>query len=87
MQPQKPVQVVFHEDDGTFVARPEGLAFLRSLQPGKMLKVVSCTGMYRTGKSLLMNHLVGQICALPVLVPRLLSQIASLACLYSPVDC
>ena len=53
------VPLVLTSDDGSLSVCKEGLEVLESLDPEKGVAVVAVAGLYRTGKSYLLNHLVG----------------------------
>ena len=55
----KSVPLVLTSDDGSLEVRKEGLEVLEKLDPEKGVAVVAVAGLYRTGKSYLLNHLIG----------------------------
>ena len=53
------IEFIHIDDEGTFSVTPEAMAFLGSLPREKHVKVIFVAGPYRTGKSFLMNRMLG----------------------------
>jgi hypothetical protein len=54
-----PIQFIRIDDEGKCHVTPEAAELLRSLGTGRRLAVVGIAGLYRTGKSYLLNRLLG----------------------------
>ena len=57
--PEEPIQLIEVGDDGSFSVGAQAKAALQALGPGKIC-VVAVAGLYRTGKSSLVNFLLEQ---------------------------